>query len=205
MERKVGQVTHFFAGPSAAVLRLSADLKVGDRIHITGATTDFMETVNSMQIDHNSVEHAGPGDDVAILTKDRVREGDEVFVVEGEAASTGASPARSDSMVSAGKMGTAGSTPMPNAPGMSAPAARPTMPAAPAMPAVVAPKPAPKPASKPAAKPAKKKAKKKDTSKAKTKAKGKAKPKKKDKPKSKAKAKAKSKPKAKAKAKKKKR
>jgi outer membrane biosynthesis protein TonB len=82
MEKKIGHVTHFFGGPSAAVLRLSSELKVGDNVHIVGATTDFKEKVTSMQIDHADVERAGPGDDVAILVKDRVREGDEVFLVE---------------------------------------------------------------------------------------------------------------------------
>src|SRR3990170_5188588 len=86
MERKIGDISHFFAGPSAAVLKLTSRLKLGDEIHVLGATTDFTDTVNSMQIDHNDVESAWPGDDVAILVKDRVREGDEVFLVEVDTA-----------------------------------------------------------------------------------------------------------------------
>lgn len=182
MERKIGEVTHYFAGPSAAVLRLSAQLKVGDEIHVTGATTDLSESVSSMQIDHNSVETAGPGDDVAILVKDRVREGDEVFLVEEGAEE----------------------------PAAVMPAA--SMPVTPAMPVAIPPTtstpvakaPTPKPAAKPKAKPkakAKAKAKpKKVKAKAKPKAKAKAK-----KAKAKAKPKAKAKSKTKAKAKKKKR
>src|SRR3990172_9749542 len=85
MERKIGEVTHFFAGPSAAVLKLSSELKVGDEIHIVGFTTDLTESVTSMQINHNDVSSAEPGDDVAILVKDRVREGDEVFMVKKKA------------------------------------------------------------------------------------------------------------------------
>jgi hypothetical protein len=171
MEKKIGEVTHFFAGPSAAVLRLSSELKVGDEIHIVGFTTDLTEKVTSMQINHNDVSSAKPGDDVAILVKDRVREGDEVFLAEKEA------------MMETPKAITPMATPM--APGM------PSTPMA-------APKPASKPAPKPAAKaPAKKKAKKaKAKAKPKAKAKAKAKPKAK-KAKPKAKAKAKSKPKKK--------
>ncbi len=172
-ETKVGEVTHFFPGPSAAVLKLSAALKLGDQIHIVGFTTDLVENVNSMQIDHNSVQSANPGDDVAILVKDRVREGDEVFVV---APGTTVQP-RQVSM-----------TPAP-ASAMTAPAAT-TVPAP--KPATPKPVAAPKPAA--AAKP-KPKAK----AKPKAKPKAKAKPKKKAKPK----AKAKSKPKGKAKPKKK--
>lgn len=84
MEKKIGEVTHFFAGPSAAVLRLSEPLLLGQKIHIVGATTDFTEKLTSMQINHSSVETAKPGDDIAILVKDRVREGDTVFLVTAE-------------------------------------------------------------------------------------------------------------------------
>jgi hypothetical protein len=92
MEKKIGEVTHFFAGPSAAVLRLSEPLALGQKIHIVGATTDFTEKLTSMQIDHSAVEAAKPGDDIAILVKDRVREGDEVFLITVEPKSSGAKP-----------------------------------------------------------------------------------------------------------------
>ncbi|MEX1248948.1 MAG: hypothetical protein WEA61_10755 [Anaerolineales bacterium] len=194
MERKVGEVTHFFAGPSAAVLRLSAQLKTGDEVHIVGATTDFIEKVTSMQIDHNDVETAWPGDDVAILVKDRVREGDEVFLVEVDTAVKaplmGAAPSSTPATVSA---------PKPVAP--SAPAPKPAAPVA--LPARVQPKPAamaqPKPAAKAQPKPAAKA--KPKAAKPKVKPKAKAKPKKAAKAKAKPKAKAKAKPKGKAKAK----
>ncbi|MGH2581981.1 MAG: hypothetical protein ACRDFQ_03695 [Anaerolineales bacterium] len=169
MERKIGEVTHFFGGPSAAVLRLSTELKVGDNVHIVGATTDLNEKVTSMQIDHADVERAGPGDDVAILVKDRVREGDEVFLVE-----EGAVMVRPPVTPMAPKP-----TPMPSAP-MGAPA-----------------KPKPKAKAKPKAN-AKARPKAKAKVKPKTKAKAKAKPKAKAKVK-KSKAKAKRRVKAKTK------
>ncbi len=92
MEKKIGEVTHFFAGPSAAVLRLSEPLALGQKIHIVGATTDFTEKLTSMQINHSPVDDAKPGDDIAILVKDRVREGDEVFLVTAEPKSPAAKP-----------------------------------------------------------------------------------------------------------------
>jgi putative protease len=173
MEKKIGEVTHFFAGPSAAVLRLSAELKVGEEIHIVGFTTDLTEKVTSMQINHNDVSTAKPGDDVAILVKDRVREGDEVFLAEAGA------------MMEAPKAITPTATPM-----------APVMPMKPAVaPTPAAPKPAAKPAVKaPAKAKAKKKAAKPKTKKKADKSKAKAK---KAKPKAKAKAKAKAKPKKK--------
>ena len=82
MEKKIGVITHFFPKPSAAVLKLDKKLSVGDEIHIKGYTTDFTEKVTSIQIDHKEVESAKKGDDAAILVKERVREGDEVFLLE---------------------------------------------------------------------------------------------------------------------------
>lgn len=163
-EQKVGEVTHFFAGPSAAVLKLSASLKVGDRIRIKGFTTDLIETITSMQIEHNDVQNAGPGDDVAILVKDRVREGDEVFL--------------------ATEMAMEEAKPMAMAPAQAMAPPKPVAPAAmPMKPAAVA---------KPKAK-LKAKAKAKPKAKPKKKSKPKAKPKAKPKPKAKAKPKKKSK------------
>ena len=167
MERKIGEITHFFAGPSAAVLKLTSRLKLGDEVHILGATTDFNEKVTSMQIDHREVDSAWPGDDVAILVKDRVREGDEVFVIEEEV------PAQ-PSWIS--------STPTLAPKATPAPAPKPA----------AQPKPVTK--AKPKAKP---KAKAKTKAKAKPKPKAKAKKKAKPKAKAKAKAKSKAKPKKK--------
>lgn len=170
-ETKVGEVTHFFPGPSAAVLKLSAPLKLGDQIHILGFTTDLVETVDSMQIDHNSVQSAGPGDDVAVLVKDRVREGDEVFVVAPgttvQPRQVSMTPAPVSAMTAPGAM--AATAPKPITP-------KPAMAAKPA--AAAKPKPKAKPKAKRKAK-AKPKKKAKPKAKAKSKAKGKAKPKKK--------------------------
>lgn len=81
-EEKIGSVTHYFSQPEVGALSLDSQLRVGDVIAFRGHTTDFQQTVNSMEIDHESVEIAGPGDEVALKVKERVREGDEVYVVE---------------------------------------------------------------------------------------------------------------------------
>ena len=78
-EELIGEVTHFFPHIPAAVLRLDAELKVGDTIHIKGHTTDFVQIVESMQIEHEPIQSAGPGDDVAIQISEKVREGDQVY------------------------------------------------------------------------------------------------------------------------------
>jgi putative protease len=62
-----------------AAIGLAAPLAVGDRIHIKGHTTDLVETVRSMEIEHRGVERAGPGDDVALAVEGSVPEHDLIF------------------------------------------------------------------------------------------------------------------------------
>ncbi|MFC1766958.1 translation elongation factor-like protein [Candidatus Margulisiibacteriota bacterium] len=79
-EKKIGEIAHFFSKISVAAIKLSGALKVGDTIHIKGHTTDFEQAIESIQIEHKSVEKAGKGDDIGIKAKDHVRVGDEVFL-----------------------------------------------------------------------------------------------------------------------------
>lgn len=80
-ESLVGKVTHYFGRIGVAVVKLSAPLSQGETVHFRGKSTDFVQTVESMQIEHQQVHEAKPGDEVAIKVVDRVREGDEVYKV----------------------------------------------------------------------------------------------------------------------------
>ena len=82
-EIEIGSVSDFFAHPVVAGIELTATLKQGDRIHITGHTTDIEMTVESMQIDNVDVTEAKAGDAVGIKVSDRVRQGDTVHKVTG--------------------------------------------------------------------------------------------------------------------------
>jgi hypothetical protein len=75
----IGTVTHWFGHLSVAAVQLTAPLAVGDRIRIRGHLTDFVQVVGSMQIEHQPVERAEPGDDVALAVDDHVREHDRIF------------------------------------------------------------------------------------------------------------------------------
>jgi translation elongation factor EF-1alpha len=79
MDIRVGKVTHYYDRISVAVLELSGELKVGERIHILGRITDFDQRVGSMEIEHEKIQSAGPGADVALKVIEAVREGDVVF------------------------------------------------------------------------------------------------------------------------------
>ena len=80
-EEVIGKVTDFFARPVVAGIELSAVLKVGDKIHIKGHTTDLEFVVDSMQIDNVNVEQAKTGDLIGIKVIERVRRGDTVYKV----------------------------------------------------------------------------------------------------------------------------
>lgn len=80
-EEEIGQVTDYFAKIGVAGIDLTGSLRVGDTIRIRGHTTDVEQAVESMQIEHEQVEEAGPGDKVGIKVSDRCRNGDYVYRV----------------------------------------------------------------------------------------------------------------------------
>jgi selenocysteine-specific translation elongation factor len=80
-EKEIGKVSDFFARPVVAGVEMSSSLKLGDKIHIKGHTTDMEFTVDSMQIDNANVTEAKAGDSVGIKVNERVRRGDTVFKV----------------------------------------------------------------------------------------------------------------------------
>ena len=80
-ETEIGQVSDFFARPVVAGIDMSGSLKVGDKIHIKGHTTDVEMVVESMQIDNKNVTEAKEGQSVGIKVPDRVRQGDTVYKV----------------------------------------------------------------------------------------------------------------------------
>jgi len=80
-EEVVGKVTDFFARPVVAGIELTTALKLGDKIHIKGHTTDLELTVDSMQINNVDVEQAKAGDLIGIKVSERVRRGDTVYKV----------------------------------------------------------------------------------------------------------------------------
>jgi len=80
-EVEIGRVTDFFARPVVAGIELKGSLKLGDKIHIKGATTDMELAVGSMQIDRVDITEAKSGDIIGIKVPDRVRRGDTVYKV----------------------------------------------------------------------------------------------------------------------------
>ncbi|MEE9203182.1 MAG: translation elongation factor-like protein [Dehalococcoidia bacterium] len=81
VEEEIGRVSHFFSHVVVAGIELSAPIKVGDKIHIKGHTTDLEMSVDSMQIDNANVDEAKAGDSIGVKVPDRVRPGDQVYRV----------------------------------------------------------------------------------------------------------------------------
>ena len=82
MEKKVGEVTHYWGRIGVAGIKLSGTLSAGDTIRIRGATTDFTEEVGSMQIEHENIVTAKKGQEIGLRVKEKVRRGDTVYKVE---------------------------------------------------------------------------------------------------------------------------
>jgi putative protease len=78
-EEAIGRVTHYFSHLGVAGVSLTDELTIGDRIHLKGHTTDLVQIVESMEVEHGKIEVAGPDDDVAIKVDDHVRDNDLVF------------------------------------------------------------------------------------------------------------------------------
>jgi len=79
MDIRVGKVTHYYDHIHVAVLVLTGELNVGETIHIQGHITDFTQQVDSMEIEHQKIQSAGPGTEVALKVIEPVHEGDILF------------------------------------------------------------------------------------------------------------------------------
>ncbi|PIP16917.1 MAG: hypothetical protein COX44_02715 [Candidatus Portnoybacteria bacterium CG23_combo_of_CG06-09_8_20_14_all_37_13] len=79
-EKLIGKVTHYFTNIGVAVVEITdGKLKVNDKIHIKGATSDFEQNIDSMQIEHENIETAKKGQAIGLKVEQPVREGDEVY------------------------------------------------------------------------------------------------------------------------------
>tara|TARA_Y100000310_G_C20636106_1_gene791234 strand:- start:979 stop:1245 length:267 start_codon:yes stop_codon:yes gene_type:complete len=81
-EKLIGVIDHYFSNIKVGVIKLSAPLAEGDKIHVVGGeNTDFTQTVKSMQEEHKKIKKAKKGQSVGMKIKDKVREGYKVYKV----------------------------------------------------------------------------------------------------------------------------
>ena len=84
MEKELlGEISNYFKNISvAAFVITNGKLKVGDNIQIIGSTTDFTIKVESIQLEHKSIEVAKSGDDIGIKVDQKTRRGDKVYLIQ---------------------------------------------------------------------------------------------------------------------------
>ncbi|HNQ36274.1 MAG TPA: translation elongation factor-like protein [bacterium] len=80
-EKEIGVVADFFGHIGVMALKLTGELKVGDKIHVRGHTTDLTQVVDSIQVEHEKIDAAAPGMDIGIKVTEKVRHGDRVYRV----------------------------------------------------------------------------------------------------------------------------
>ena len=81
-EQRIGTVTHYWNHLHVAGVSVSdGELREGDRIHVKGHTSDFEQRVESMQIDHEKIRVAKPGDEIGLGVIEHAREHDVVYRV----------------------------------------------------------------------------------------------------------------------------
>lgn len=81
-EKEIGEVSGYFSHVGVAAIKLSGALKIGDKVHIKGHTTDFKQKVGSMQIERKNVKSAKKGDHIGIKVQEKVRPNDKVFLMK---------------------------------------------------------------------------------------------------------------------------
>jgi hypothetical protein len=82
-EEALGVITHYYSHLGVAVAQLNkGSLKTGDTVHIKGNTTDFTQTVTSMEYEHQHIDQAGAGQNVGLKVIDHAREHDIVYRVK---------------------------------------------------------------------------------------------------------------------------
>ena len=78
----IGKVSHYFSKIGVAVIELSGSLSKGDTVRIVGGEeTDFEQTIDSMEMEHEKIEKAKKGDAIGTKVKEKVREGYKVFKI----------------------------------------------------------------------------------------------------------------------------
>ena len=81
-EKVIGKADHYYDHIKVLTMTLKAPLKIGALIHIKGHTTDFVQKLESMQIDHKDVKKAKKGDGVGIKVSQLVRDTDIVYFAD---------------------------------------------------------------------------------------------------------------------------
>ena len=79
-DKPAGEVTHYYGNLGVAIVKFHQDMPTGKNLTFQGSTTDFSQDVSSMELDHKAVTVAPQGKEVGMKVKEKVREGDKVYL-----------------------------------------------------------------------------------------------------------------------------
>lgn len=80
-EKEIGRVTNYFSKIGVAVIQLTGPLQLEDEVRIKGGTRDFQQRVESMQVEHQPIDKAEAGQEVAVKLDQKARPNDRVYKV----------------------------------------------------------------------------------------------------------------------------
>ncbi len=78
-EKPLGKVVHYYDKIGVAIVRLTQALKVGDKVKFVKGDSVFEQTVESMQIEHESLTEGKKGDEIGIKVDKSAKEGTLVY------------------------------------------------------------------------------------------------------------------------------
>lgn len=77
----IGMISHYYDNIKVAVIDLKKALNRGENIRITGGENDFIQNVESIEMDYKKIEKAKAGDSIGIKIDQKVKPGYRVYKV----------------------------------------------------------------------------------------------------------------------------
>lgn len=82
MDVQVGTISHYYDKIGVAVIEVTNQpLKVGDSVKISGHDQEFVQKIDSLQVEHKQLKEVKPGESCGLKVDQPVKEGDKVFLV----------------------------------------------------------------------------------------------------------------------------
>lgn len=82
LDKSVGKVIHFYDKLGVAIIDLTAGgLKVGDEVKFKRGEEEFTQKIESLQVDHQTVDSVKKGDSFGVKVNQPTKVGTEVYLV----------------------------------------------------------------------------------------------------------------------------
>ena len=77
--KPIGRVSHYYDKLGVAIVDLKSPLCKGDMVKFVRGEEEFEQSIDSIQLEHASIEKAGKGKSVGVKVSKKVHEGAEVY------------------------------------------------------------------------------------------------------------------------------